>query len=522
MELIKKNIHMNKLKCKSDLQITVDDDFNVPDAKPDIYKNIKEQGEVKIQDVKISNGKIMVQGILVFNVLYLSDEDTRPIYNVSSEIPFEETVHLDGVEVEDDVCINVLVEDLSAGLINSRKLSVKAIITLIVFVDELYDEAIAISAKDENGVEFINKEITVTNIAIDKKDTYRFKDELYLPSNKGNIQEILYSEVELRNPEARVLEDKFNVKGELLVFILYAGESEETPIEYYESELPFSSTIDLNGCREDMVDNIKFNIGSKSLQVLPDDDGEDRIIDVEAVIEMVIKIYQDEDIELLYDIYSTARELSPVWKETSYENLIVKNNSQTRVNDRVTINKNQPSILQICHTDGAIKVDEINVIEDGLEVNGVLEIQILYISSDDQIPLNTIKSVIPFSQIIEVKDIKEDNIYDVNARLEQLSIMMLDSEEIEVKAGIGLNAIVFNKINARIINDIEVSDFDKEKIQQTPSVVGYVVKQNETLWEIAKKFYTTRQNLIEINELEDENISQGDRILITKQIDLLM
>src|SRR5690554_6567047 len=111
MELIKKNIHMNKLKCKSDLQITVDDDSNVPDAKPDIYKIIKEQGEVKIQDAKISNGKIMVQGVLVFNVLYLSDEDTRPIYNVSSEIPFEETVHLDGVEIEDDVSINVLIED---------------------------------------------------------------------------------------------------------------------------------------------------------------------------------------------------------------------------------------------------------------------------------------------------------------------------------------------------------------------------------------------------------------------------
>lgn len=522
MELIKKNIHMNKLKCKSELQITVDDDFNVPDAKPDIYKNIKEQGEVRIQDIKISNGKIMVQGVLAFNVLYLSDESTRPIYNVSSEIPFEETVHLEGVEVEDDVSINVLIEDLSAGLINSRKLSVRAIITLIVFVDELYDEAIAISAKDENGVEFINKEITVTNIAIDKKDTYRFKDELYLPSNKGNIQEILYSEVELRNPEARVLEDKFNIKGELLIFILYAGENEETPIEYYESELPFSSTIDLNGCREDMVDNIKFSIGSKSLQVLSDSDGENRIIDVEAVIEMVIKIYQDEDIELLYDIYSTEKELNPIWKEASYESLLVKNNSQTRLNDGVTINKNQPGILQICHSDGAIKVDEINIVEDGLEVNGVLEVQILYISSDDQIPLNTIKSVIPFSQLIEVKDIKEGNIYDVNARLEQLSIMMLDSEEIEVKAGIGLNAIVFNKINTKVINDIEVSDFDKEKIQQIPSVVGYVVKQNETLWDIAKKFYTTRQKLIETNELEDENISQGDRILITKQIDLLM
>ena len=69
MELIKQNIHMNKLKCKSDLQITLDDDFNVPDVKADIYKIIKEQGEVKIQDLKISNGKIITQGDLIFNFL---------------------------------------------------------------------------------------------------------------------------------------------------------------------------------------------------------------------------------------------------------------------------------------------------------------------------------------------------------------------------------------------------------------------------------------------------------------------
>ena len=31
--------------------------------------------------------------------------------------------------------------------------------------------------------------------------------------------------------------------------------------------------------------------------------------------------------------------------------------------------------MQICHTDGAVKVDEINVIEDGLEVSGVLEVR---------------------------------------------------------------------------------------------------------------------------------------------------
>ena len=122
MELVKKNIHMNKLKCKSDLQITLDDDFNVPDVKPDIYKIIKEQGEVRIHDLKISNGKILVQGVLAFNVLYLSDELDRPIYNISSEIPMEEVIHLDGVEVGDEASISVEIEDLSASLINSGNL----------------------------------------------------------------------------------------------------------------------------------------------------------------------------------------------------------------------------------------------------------------------------------------------------------------------------------------------------------------------------------------------------------------
>lgn len=522
MELIKKNIHMNKLKCKSDLQMTLDDDFNVPDVKPDIYKIIKEQGEVIIQDVKISSGKLTIRGALVFNLLYLSDEAERPVYNLSSEIQFEELIQLDGVEAGDNANINVEIEDLSSSLINSRKINVRSIVSLTVFVNELYDEATAVSAQDEEGAEYINKELTVTNIAIHKKDTYRFKDELHLPSNKGNIQEILYSEIELRNPDARLLEDKFNIQGEILIFILYAGENEEAPIEYYESEIPFSSTIELNGCREDMVDDISYHLGSKSLQTIADNDGEDRILDVEVVVEMGIKIYQDETLELLSDIYSTTMDVTPVWKDTTYENLLVKNNSKKRLDDRVKINKNQPSILQTCYTTGDAKIDEVNVVDDGLEVNGVLEVQILYISSDDQIPLNTIKSMIPFTQIIEVKGIKDDNIYDINAQLEQLSVMMLDSEEIEVKASIGLNTIVFDKFNTKIISDLEIAEYDKAEIMRMPSIIGYSVKQGETLWDIAKKFHTTRLNLMELNDLEDEYIQQGDKILITKQMAQLL
>ncbi len=45
MDLTKKYIHMNREKGKAVTQITLDDDFNVPDMKPDLIRIILDKGE---------------------------------------------------------------------------------------------------------------------------------------------------------------------------------------------------------------------------------------------------------------------------------------------------------------------------------------------------------------------------------------------------------------------------------------------------------------------------------------------
>ena len=64
LELIKKDIHMNRIKCKSTTQMTIDNDINVPDVKPDISRIIRVNGEVKIQDIRTVNARAMLKGIL--------------------------------------------------------------------------------------------------------------------------------------------------------------------------------------------------------------------------------------------------------------------------------------------------------------------------------------------------------------------------------------------------------------------------------------------------------------------------
>ena len=47
-------------------------------------------------------------------------------------------------------------------------------------------------------------------------------------------------------------------------------------------------------------------------------------------------------------------------------------------------------------------------------------------------------------------------------------------------------------------------------------MVGYVVKKGDTLWNIGKQFMVSLDSLKENNELETEQLHQGEKILIVK------
>ena len=87
-------------------------------------------------------------------------------------------------------------------MINSRKLSVKAIVTLEVRTETLYDvEAaadISLGETDTMQVESLKKQLDIAAIAARRKDTYRIKEDISLSGSKPNIEKILWSEMKLR------------------------------------------------------------------------------------------------------------------------------------------------------------------------------------------------------------------------------------------------------------------------------------------------------------------------------------
>ena len=92
MDFVKKILHQMSRKSEAVSQITFDEDYNVPDARPDVGRMIQKKGEVTIGDVQISEGKARVFGGLTFHLLYVSDGERRRICQLSGELPIDELI----------------------------------------------------------------------------------------------------------------------------------------------------------------------------------------------------------------------------------------------------------------------------------------------------------------------------------------------------------------------------------------------------------------------------------------------
>ncbi len=521
MELIKKNVHMNKLKCRCNTQLTLDDDFNVPDVKPDIDRIVKEQGVITLSEVKPLNGKVSVRGELNFNLLYVSADDDRPVHNIIGRLPFEEMINMDDATPESNINMKWEVEDLSTSLINSRKVSVKSIVGFRCMAESIYDEETAIGVEATPDVQYLNRKMEITQLAINKKDTYRIKDEITLPSGKPNIMDVHYHELELRNVDTRMGDNKISLKGDLIIFMLYSSEAEDQSVQFYETEIPFSGSLDCSGCNENMISDICIQILSKSLDVKTDVDGENRVVDMEVVLDMDVKAYEEEMVDVLCDVYSTAKRITPYFEEAGFENIITKNNSKVRVVDHIMVDSNSPNVLQVCNVSGNIKIDEMEIVNNGIQVEGVVYVQILYITDEDSKPLGCIKGVVPFSQVVEVKNINDNCLYDVKPSIEQLNVIMMDSNDIEVKCSISLDSIVMEQLRQMVIRNVTEEEMDLGLLQEMPSLTGYIVKPGDTMWAIAKEFYTTVDSIMETNDMDSSTINVGDHLLLIKKVDAI-
>lgn len=517
MELVKKKIHMDRIANTAGTQMVLEEDVNISDNRPDASHLITAKGDVIVDEIRANDDRVSLKGRLQVQILYLTEEEGM-CASMEADIPFEEKINMEGVHNGDTVVPFWKIEDLSVGLINSRKLSVQAMISFALELEEKVEQEAAVDIYHEEPVEYRKQTYPLLQMAVNKKDIFRIKEEMELPGSLPNAFQITWYSITLNNMDFKTLDEKIALQGEMKAFFLYEGEGDEDKTLWYEDTVPFSGMIECHGCRENMVPDIRYTTSQCSLEIKADFDGEERIFSVENVLDLDIRLYEEENLEVLSDIYGVAKEIEAVTSEVPLKSLLMHGSGKCKAADHARIQNTEMHMYQLLHSEGEIQIEEQRVVENGIAVTGTLQVTTIYLCTNGQNTIYATRSPLPFECLIDVPDIESSAVYHIHWSLEQLSVTMIDSDELDIKAALRFDALVFTTTKKNLITDIKVADLDMAKISELPGIVIYIAGTGDTLWDIGKKYYVPIAQLKEVNELVSEEIKAGDKILVVKGV----
>ena len=538
MQLNKIKLHSCTTFASAQSQITLDDDYNVPDYRPDIVKVLKEKGELHFDEVKAAAGAAWLKGRLVFRVLYRSDQENGKISCLKGEIPFQEKLNMDGVQEYDVIQASGEIEDLTIGVIHSRKISVRAVILLKTEEPQEKEDELCVGIEADDGCEKRYRNTNILQLLCMKRDQCRQKSEITLPSSKPNVQEILWKSLEIRNLDTKMGQDGVKLSGEVLISVLYQEEEETDRVQWYETVIPLDCGVECDaGTEADIIYKVKARPASMELEVKPDYDGEERVLVLELVMNLDIRVWKEQEISMLEDVYSLKKEIIPVCTGVTLHHISVKNDSQCRLNEQMELAESQEKILQICSCEGTVHLESTELTGQGVRAEGILVTELLYITTDDQMPIGYAREIYPFEQLIEIPqqtarternkpeelealERKNKLQTELDCRISQLSAVMLDQDHVEIKAVIGLDLLAFEQEQIDNITDMREEALDMEQLQKRPGLVGYIAKDGDSLWSIAKENHTTVEDILRDNHRTDEDLRRGEKILIVKKVEL--
>lgn len=514
MELIKKRIQTNVIGKTITDQFVIDDDYNVPDSKSDVGRVVAGEGAVKVEEVKRVENYLQVVGKLFFKILYVTDASVPELASLQGQLPFEEMVYLDREDGEEYI-VRVTGVEFTATVIHSRKLALKAMVDLSIHGERVGEEEITTDVEGDEQIFKKMQSAELLTLHTSKKDIYRIKEEITIPGTKENIGTLIWTDVGLRKIDTKVSQDAISFTGTLQLFALY--QSEEGKTDWVEQNVPFEGSISCNGAEEGHYHHIYHNLNDINVEVRMDGDGEMRALGIEATLEMRVLLYEEERVELLKDMYSLEQECVLEKRPSFYEELITQNHSKYKFSERLNLPELKDEILQICHSGGRIQMEHLEVVGDGIQIEGVLYVNFLYVKANDSVPFGVWSGMLPFSYLVESGRDCPDMRYDVTANVEQLSIDMAGSEEVEVKAVLAFQSFLRSPLQIETIEQAEFRPFNEEEMNKRPGIIGYITKDGDDLWSLAKRYYTTEDSIMKNNQLETGELRPGQKLLIFKE-----
>lgn len=511
IDVIKEKVQFEQLLRENSSNIVLKDEYLIPDTHPDVQEILCIESRPVITSKEIIGDKIVLDGKVEYTVIYLAREEGLVANSVSYTQKFTNNIDLNQGEHKVICEVESKVEHIEAMIMNERKISIQGILGIEW---ELYKSKEFEFVKDIEGnddIQILKKTETINRISASEEVELDGKSIIRVGMDKPQVNKILKCSLLLHKKEIKIVEDKIYLGCYCKINILYKGD-ENKDIVCLEDDVYLSKEEEIDGITSDMIPSVFFDIVNDEILLEEDDLGEVRIINSEFVIKANVKIFSQEKIDTIKDAYSPKLLIGLKKDEYEVGMLQGANTSEAIIKDGIQLKENNLKPEQIISTNATVILTDKEVKKDKVEVEGIIKVDILYKTTEEDKYLSDIKAEIPFSTMIDILGADEGMKSIVRSSLENIEAF-LESNSISIKATIALSAKVLYELQKEFISD--VIEEEGEKPEKNASITIYVVGEGDTLWELAKKYNTTIDELVKINLIEDSDyIEAGSKLII--------
>lgn len=502
---LKSDVFVNENIFCDSLEQAIDADFTLPDFCPDVSKIFKCNAIPRIVSKSLNGASVTLDGNVTVTILYCDRENRFCSYEYI--YPFSKTVELSRDATGGNVIAKVKCDYINCRAVTGRKIDIHGAVGINLRVFKRKCDEI-ISDIDDELIE-VKRITSPATVPMGYSEKYLLiEEEIPLTSAQMSIESILKTNSSVCVKETKIINDKAVVKGEMFVSVLYCPEGEGTP-QIIKTTLPFSQIIDIEGVTDSCECECKAEICVIDIKPKVTTSAEQRCIGISAKILLSCEAYCSNEIPMISDAFSRKFQADIKRKNLSFEKITGTISEKFNCKKNIDLGFNINNIIDIwcnvqnCYT----KFDDGKMVVSGTLMTGI------FACDENNIPIYFEKPTdfeykMPFSETMGTPHC------DPQIEVVSSGFTIISADKIEIYTELGINAGIYEKREVSLVCDMEVDENKPISRDKKCAMVIYFAGENDTLWDIAQKYSTSVNEIMNVNKMDSEDLCNGRMLLV--------
>ena len=506
IELTTKEIGAEKIYYDSYSEQGIDSDISLPDYCPDIMRILKCTVQTNITNSKIIGDRATADGIAKINIIY-SDEKNQ-IFSYCTDYPFSKYAELSSTFDSASLVCCGKTEYVNCRAVSKRRLDIHGVISVRFKVFGTSCSSIVTSAAGD-GIQLKRKNVEISNTVASTSKNFQLSQVESIENSMPGIGKILnYSTAPIIN-ETKIIKGKLLIKGELAIRVIYCSDTDSNTTAVLSCSIPFNEIVESSKFSDTCTAETKLMIANLLVEPKTDNEGEYRYMNINAELCACITAFESDSVNIITDAYSTQTEIDTKYNLLELKQNVLNFSDTTSCKQKIDISSLNPQ--KIYASTVSVVDSKCTFIEGKIIISGKATINLIVIDKDG-IPVSCEREA-EFSYSHSMDG--ENRNYSCSPQIELggNSCTLNGDGNAEFKAELYISACIYSTIKEKALDSLSVSESCSKKEHKSALTV-YFCSGSESLWDIARHYNTTVEEIMEENELSVDYLENKTMLMI--------